>query len=660
MNSNYEGFNEPGSLDTENREFTTLLFLDEYSKKNKKAVIPFLEFIIFVKKYVEAHGQDNPGIKLFAQNTKAELITELKILESEGKCQLEFYNTEITTVLYPKYCHDMVNNAYKTLESDIQRPFPTEENIGIKIHPNFFTPVSIKKDFIFTLHDNPGKTRLYKLLFPDNIQSFLITSNLIKQDLIKYCLFKVRLYLNKPRNSGFIENKLFSVFRTQDFSLREMINNIRVKPSQIIQDLMEPTDFTFRFWTHFSNAVIDEYKKKSEMLPEEYNYCQAAFLLGYFSIHYKGVVQKEKDRLTALKNLENNFNRPPYIFTLKNIMEFKDDKGFVISQKLTHETINKFLENKTLPPVSGGLPEIFIIRTRDRMEYYLGKRMAAAFILKNLDAISAEIRNAYIDEWESALRNFKKPKPMIHELAFIQDVHDRFKTTYPLIDSLLNYNLIYLLCEESRKNTSACNELKKMIDYRNKDLFPLIQILNLDKKEIYNQARYRLPFWATLPVISQIIIFLKKMFMGFGKTSAGSKSENKSNAAKILLSEENEQKILLDRDAEYKRAVVDLENYFVGQEASIDEKLQYLAERWNPLFEEQAKAHLVEDVNSMIRDYLRSMRRTFRIRPPDIPRIESLSETFTDNRAFVKIKKKEYFKHYVQVYILKMLKARIL
>ena len=66
----------------------------------------------------------------------------------------------------------------------------------------------------------------------------------------------------------------------------------------------------------------------------------------------------------------------------------------------------------------------------------------------------------------------------------------------------------------------------------------------------------------------------------------------------------------------------------------------------------------MEDVNAMIRDYLRNIKRTFRISPPDAARIHSLAEKLAANRSFDRIKRKDYFIRYIEIYMVKLLGER--
>ena len=108
----------------------------------------------------------------------------------------------------------------------------------------------------------------------------------------------------------------------------------------------------------------------------------------------------------------------------------------------------------------------------------------------------------------------------------------------------------------------------------------------------------------------------------------------------------------------YRKAVHDLKLEFVGGEKTIPQSLKELMEKWNPLYDSQSRTNLVEDVNAMVRDYLRNIRRTSRGSPPDAGRIRSLADKLSANKSFDRIKRKDYFTRYIEVYMIKLLGER--
>jgi hypothetical protein len=66
----------------------------------------------------------------------------------------------------------------------------------------------------------------------------------------------------------------------------------------------------------------------------------------------------------------------------------------------------------------------------------------------------------------------------------------------------------------------------------------------------------------------------------------------------------------------------------------------------------------VQDVNAMIRDYFRTLRRSFRVSPPTAARLRDLAAKLAENKSFARITKKDYFLRYIEIYMLKLLADR--
>jgi hypothetical protein len=86
--------------------------------------------------------------------------------------------------------------------------------------------------------------------------------------------------------------------------------------------------------------------------------------------------------------------------------------------------------------------------------------------------------------------------------------------------------------------------------------------------------------------------------------------------------------------------------------------LSELAEKWNPLYASEQKQNLVEDVNSLVRDFLRPVRRSFLTRPPDLKRIHALAEQLSTSKSLAKIKKRDVLMRYIELYMVRCLQVK--
>jgi len=107
----------------------------------------------------------------------------------------------------------------------------------------------------------------------------------------------------------------------------------------------------------------------------------------------------------------------------------------------------------------------------------------------------------------------------------------------------------------------------------------------------------------------------------------------------------------------YRNSIRSLVSQYVPTGKTIDATLGELAERWNPLFTMEQKKNLVEDVNALVRDYLRPIRRSLLERPPDQERIQSLAKELSISKSLAQIKKRDILMRYIELYMIRCLGA---
>ncbi len=108
----------------------------------------------------------------------------------------------------------------------------------------------------------------------------------------------------------------------------------------------------------------------------------------------------------------------------------------------------------------------------------------------------------------------------------------------------------------------------------------------------------------------------------------------------------------------YRRSVQSLISQYVPKGNTIDGTLADLADKWNPLYAPDQKKNLVEDVNSLVRDFLRPIRRSFIVRPPDLKRIHALAEQLSVSKSLAQIKKRDPLLRYLELYMVRCLQVK--
>jgi hypothetical protein len=647
--------------------------LRHFAMLQRRARFEFGEFAGFVKVNLGRFVLNFPQLEELSQRTELQLSMHLRELSERNLCRLEYDGPEIMGILYPGFFSEIVRKVFSLLEQKPQEPFPNEKGLGLKIPDDLVLDVDIKTEFVNHLA-NPAQDapEILRLGFPDALPPVLVTSELMKGKLLEVSLAKLREYLGNRNNAGYVMHRLLPALRGNDHVLRDTLNAIITRSGRALTSLTEPSDFSFRFWAHFANLVVQDYRERSDRNAEENGYCQAAYLAGYYNVFYRGRVQNETEKTVVLKRFDNQFRKSPYAYTLRDLYGTKDEKGLPLVRSSTQDVFLKFLEERTRLESQKGLPELVRLKTAGGFEYYLARELIVPFFLKRLYDRRDQVREHYIDSWSAAIREGRRLAAMHDDREYARDLDAVLRGLDPLLHALLNYSMLFLAREHAKLSAEQQRELGRCLDEPQGRIAPLDQVLELPRKELLEDARLRVPVWQRYPLFKKLVNWLRDLFQGSGPraerlgqtdearpTAAAVKGPAAGRRAPPSAKEEAGTTVASPVSARqlavYRNAVQNLKVQFVGRDKTVPERLGELAEKWNPLYDPKARTDLVEDVNAMIRDYLRSLRRGFRIKPPDGARLQALAAQVSRNQAFDRIKRKDLFLRYVEVYMIKIL-----
>jgi hypothetical protein len=661
---------DEGKAGLEPQAHSLLQLVQYFSLQQKRDKLDFGEFVGFVKLNLQRFVLNNPVLEDFAQRTEAQITTYLRILSERGLCRLEYDGPEICGIHYPRFFTDLIRKAYAQLENRPQDPFPSEKLLGISLPPDQLLEISIKTDFVNLLANPPADApEVLRLAFPEDIPAMLVVKDQVRQKLLEFSLAKLREYLNTRSNAGYIVHRLLPALRGNEHVLRDTINSIVTKSSRALTSLTEPSDFSFRFWTHFVNQVIAEYRERMDHTVEELGHIQAAYLIGFFITYYRGLSQKESEKTIQMRRFENQFRRAPYAYTIKDLYTLKDEKGQPLVRSTTKDAFVQFLESKTRLEGVKGLPEIVRLKAGKGQEYYLHKELIVPFTIKRMYERRELLRNSYIDGWSQAIKDGRRLPAMHDDREFLLDLEAGLKSHDPLLYALLDFNLLFLAKDEAKLSYDQAKELNRCLNEKQASLEPLNRVFSLDRKTLLDDAKLRVPVWQRFTLFKTLVNWLRDLFRGSQSGQRPAKPQRpKALSASLALSGRGIAASEADREestvaspvsatqlAIYRKAVQELKLRFVGKEKTVPERLGELALKWNPLYDSQARTELVEDVNSMIRDFLRGLRRGLRVKPPDAERIQVLAEQLSQNKAFDRIKRKDLFRQYIEIYLIKLL-----
>jgi hypothetical protein len=214
----------------------------------------------------------------------------------------------------------------------------------------------------------------------------------------------------------------------------------------------------------------------------------------------------------------------------------------------------------------------------------------------------------------------------------------------PVLYSLLNATFMTLLAYEKQTEEMAGFNL-----FVNGQLLPYSELLMLKNSKILTNAKAKLPFIYTIPIISWIISF-------FTNRSRVKKQKNKTVQE---LAEENKlqtRKSIADKKhIDLAEQAIELSNDFVPEGSTIDRELDYLLKQWNMMITKEAYNNLTDDVNALIRDYTRRVSKTLSSASFNKERIINLAEALCRTPNMQKIKDQKALTEYVALYILRLI-----
>lgn len=650
-----------------------------YVQKAQNPLIDFENFILFLEKYIEKHEMDLKDLFSLRKELRNEVESMLFEFQDEGICSVQSLQNRIQTFTYTVYYFDTIEKEFQKIISRTETPFPTEDSLGFNLNPDSYMSVDIKIDFVKYLEKKSSESPpiLLRLTFPDITKTIFVTTALLERTLIESVLQKVRSHLRSQKNAIYLQHKLLPVFRQKERQLKDQFINIVTKPDLILQEYINPSDFVFQFWTQLSSLLLKEYLPKKDKLEDEIDLCISAYIIGFYAVYFKGKVQKEKDAEAALKNLASSIEKPPYAFSFHEIYNMKDPKGNPYVKKISQQQLTDFFDLRTKPKDDVSLPELLKVRTVEKKEYFICRESVVKILIGRVFNLSKEIKNNLISSWSASLMNDTKLPEMREDEQFVQQIENILKNQDPLFHALLNFNLLFLLREQVRSSQMELDFLNGLFDLRAKSIVPLSLVFQLNRKEILSEAKLRLPFWKVIPFLSSIISFFSGLFQGSSKSKAPNSKESK-NSGKTANSGTSQTNLVIgaasDADsgdergtegqsdetrraqkARFKETIGSLKEKYIGAGGDIKKEMSQLISLWNPLLDPQAKANLVEDVNSLVRDFLRKMKFLSRLQAPDEARLEKLSDELSRHELLSKIRNKESLKNYIALYMLDIL-----
>jgi len=632
-----------------------------YANKNRTPQVSVAVFLQFLEKYAKHYEAEREDLAYWAQDTGRKVWSELSKLAEQGKVEL-ITDESGTAISIHQFYVDVIQQAYRNIDESAELPLPDENSLGIVIPQNQIRSVNLEYDLPNLISQSPPEQPpILKLVFPDNGGSALILPAMIQKRLLEIALLKVRHYLRSHNNKEYIQHKLAPAFHGKETQLRDTLNHLLIRPFDAIRDMENSGDFIYPFWAYLCTQIKNDIKKKNDRLPEDMAALQAVSLVEVYNNFYKGKVTREKEAETAFRNLELQLEKPPYYYTIDEIIRFTDTKGVPLLGQYTQEALDQFLKTKTTTTeAKDKLPDLLIVQGHKGEKWFVKKSKILVLCFKLLGEVRPKVKTAISQRWFRLMQNYETEPAMQDEEAFEQELWELTERLSPPLVALLDDKKLYLVHTELEKGENGIPDNTRLF-YKG-TLVPLSELLLLKQKDLLTDVKVLLPFWYSLPIISSLIAFFKrhsrkrkKLKKSYTTTTTPNDAIDKNTIDRKKGDESTVERKQRDRRKELREVALKVRSSLIPDGHTIDSYMEELLDRWNRIINVDAKNNLTEDVNSLIRDYLRRTIRSLKNAPFTADRISNLAEALVNTPNLQKLPARESLKIYIQLYIVKLL-----
>lgn len=610
--------------------------------ENNNNLIDYGTLVMRCRNSAIASGQ-NPDMTRFA--------AALAKLQSEEKIKLERYSKtgEIVKIVYQRYFEEKLEKIYRDMENNNSIPFPDASVFGVPCPPALIQKVNVKSDFVRLLENNLAVTRpILQLEFKEFDHPMLVFKDMLEYELIKFCVEKIQYFFKNENNYEYMRSKLNTTLVAEQSGVALMLSKIVKKPSEAVESLRRTNTFTFKFWTVLASTIVKEYGTRQTSNDTDYVFAQAAFLLGYYNVYCKGCFQKEAAIEVCRNDLLKALSRAPYLFTVADIMEFKDEKENVLYKKVGRETYESFIRS-LLEEDENHPPQLLTVKNAHQQEVFILYKIVPIFLEENLKIIRNDMYEDLRRKWINDLEQCELTDEMENDKVFENLLKKYLIDHYANFYALLNYSLLKQIQKFPGIGDKQKAIIMLYIDEINQQILPLSRLFNISRKELFRDVKTMVPVWKSNKFLRFVVLFFRQLIM----SRSTRKAMKEDRLQKKHKNVKDFQKVSDNNNL--GNSVEILKEQFLVPGETVETELENLIERWNPLIDAVAKRNLVEDVNSFIRDYVRKLKRSFITNPPNRERVENIAQNLSRAQAFDAIKDKDSLIRYMAVYIIKLL-----
>ncbi|MGP1576703.1 MAG: hypothetical protein ACTTH7_04315 [Treponema sp.] len=609
--------------------------LRAYALRFNTPSIGISDFCEYIHKYAHRYTQEHPEFTRYTTISEENLLAELQSLENEGKTEILEDKKKGKFLFLPYYFLDKISRQYDAIREKAELPFPLVNEIPQSFSKRFVRSVRINVDFTEMQPEQGNNSFLYQLIFPDDTPPLIFPGNFSTDQMLELALAKLRYFFQKDAIRDFVQKKLIAANPGKEYSIRKFIGTIQAHSSEALYTLKKSGD-VYLFWSYLCSIVKQEFAKKVEKLIDEIAILQALFIIEYLNNHYKNQTQQNLQRETALKNLELSFQKKPYYFNKAAIIAFKDYRGIPLLGQYSEADLENYMQTKTTQINQNTLPDLLSFKTAAGDRYYVLLDRVVPLIVSLVNENRKKIRDICLKKWYQQLLQFEQSEAMHTDSAFNQFLRDLCLEYVPILYDILNASFISSISTNASITANQLAEVQRI--FSNNKLLSYQELFMLNRQELLTDTRILLPFWYTVPVISSIIAFFMRP-----------RKKNNTTAKKEKKTGENQ---TTTRKVTPKEIAEELQKEFVPADKTLQDCIIEQLDLWNTNIDPVMRKQNTDNVNSFIRDYVKTANKTVSGSLLTAERVHSLAESIIDAKSLSQVKNRTALQLYVEYYIL--------
>lgn len=638
------------------------VLLRSYATRQNSSQVNVNDFCDYIKKYAQHHAQDQAELLPYINNAQELVKKELEKLAEEKQLLFLSADPDKKEVIVISYYLDKCISIYQNIKNNPAIPYPSNTDLPKNTPSEVMKRDSADNYLADTLgQETPQEYSLYCLQLPRALPSILCPTTFPSEELMAIALSKFQLKLRKDEFHDYFLKKLKVANPGKDITVKNFFTTVTKKPDEALRSIRNASD-TFYQWNQLCFFIRQDYEKVTDLTAEDISLLQSIYLLEFCITFYRNKAQQNLQKETALKNLELNLNKPPYYFTRENINMFSDSRGVPLLGQYSDKDLNEYLLNSTTEAVENRLPNLLTFKGINNAKTYVLKIKVLPLIVRLCTDARETIRDQITKQCFNDLKKFATVPEMKNQDLFEKTLENAVKINSPILYALLNANFLKALQYETRGMTELVTGHIHL--FTEGEISPYSELLMISKEEILTDAKIMLPVWYTIPGVS----WLMALFMGKPKKKKQKPVKQATQKKMIALDEadaydspstfsQSSQDAAVSRKEELKQAALDAEKHYVPDGSTLERELASYEHGWNRMLSKQARTNLTEDVNSLIRDYMRKILKTLRANNFTPERINGLANTLVKTPSMQKIQDHAELQMYVQLYMVKLIKG---